>query len=70
MRCLATTARICKELGVEQVTVDYNFCDLMSEYLYSKNPVPNIELRKKSAADLNKEYELQDVAFTDNDDGF
>ena len=56
VRCLATCARICKEIGVEQVKVDYNFCELMSEYLYTKNPVPHIELRKKNPADLNQDY--------------
>ena len=32
--------------------------------------MPKLELRNKSLADLNQEYELQDVTFVDNDEGF
>lgn len=69
---MATCARVCKELGSEhrQVAIDYNFCEFLSDYLYSKNPMAKLEIRNKQLSDLNTEYQLQDLAFTDNDEGF
>ena len=52
---MATCARISKELGGIQrpVAIDYNFCEFLSDYLYSKNPLPKIELRNKQLPELN-----------------
>ena len=67
---MATCARICKEVGPTKVAIDYNFCEFLSEYLYSKNPIPKLEIRNKSKVDLNTEYQLQDIAFTDDNAAF
>ena len=55
---MATCARICNEIGVNTVAIDYSFCEFLSEYNYSKNPMPKLELRNKPLSTLNSEYEL------------
>ena len=67
---MATCARICNEIGVNTVAIDYSFCEFLSEYNYSKNPMPKLELRNKDLSTLNSEYELQDIGFVDSDQDF
>ena len=55
---MATCARICKQIDVQQVAIDYNFAEYLSDYLYSKNPIPKLELRNKPLAELNTEFNL------------
>ena len=52
------------------MAIDYNFAEYLSDYLYAKNPIPRLELRNKSLAELNTEYSLQDVNFTDSERDF
>ena len=67
IRCMATCARICKQLGSQQVAIDYNFAEFLSDYLYSKNPIPKLELRNKPLGELNTEFDLQNIGFSDNE---
>ena len=49
------------------MAIDYNFAEFLSDYLYAKNPIPRLELRSKSLAELNTEFSLQDINFTDSE---
>ena len=70
VRTMATCARICKQINIENVAIDYDYCEWLSEYLYTVNPMPLLSMRNKDAATLNTEFDLLDIAFTDNDEGF
>ena len=70
VRCMATTARICKQINIESVSIDYNYCEWLADFLYSDNPVPHLSIRNKDSVTLNTEFNLQDISFTDNDEGF
>ena len=65
VRTMATAARIGKELSITKVALDWCFCEILATFLYKSNPLPNMEVRKKSAEDLDKEYELQGITFND-----
>lgn len=67
---MATTARICKQINIESVSIDYNYCEWLADFLYSDNPVPHLSIRNKDSVTLNTEFNLQDISFTDNDEGF
>ena len=69
---MATCARVCQELPVEvpEVPIDYNFCEFMADFLYQKNPIPRLELRSKSLAELNTEFDLQNQKFIEDEAGF
>ena len=67
---MATVARICKQINVENVIIDYNYCELLADFLYRENPIPHLSIRNMDAATLNTEFNLQNIAYTDNDEGF
>ena len=67
---MATVARICKQITVEIVIIDYNYCEWLADFLYRENPIPHLSIRNMDAATLNTEFNLQNIAYTDNDEGF
>lgn len=58
VRTMATSARICKEIGVQNVAIDYNFCELLATFLYSEDPIVRLSVRKQDASSLNQEFNL------------
>ena len=58
IRTMATCARICKQINVQNVELDYNYAEWMATYLYAKNPIPSLEVRNKTADEIEKEFSL------------
>ena len=62
---MATAARIGQELDINNVDLDWMFCEWLADCLYSTNPLPSLEIRHKDASTLDKEFDLQSVSFVD-----
>ena len=58
IRTMATCARICTQIKIDEVDLDYHYCEWLSTYLYSKNPIPKLEVRKKNGPELDEEFDL------------
>ena len=59
VRCMATSARICKQINIERVEIDYNYCEWLTADLYpNDNPMPHLSIRNKDAVTLNTEFNL------------
>lgn len=66
---MATCARICEQIDVRDVEIDYRYCEFLSTHLYKQNPIPLMELRNKTPAEIDSEFDLGGVVFTDSDAG-
>ena len=42
-RCLETSSAIAKALEVKNVTLEYEFGEVLLDYLYKENPVPHLK---------------------------
>lgn len=66
---MATCARICTQIGVEKVDLDYDYCEWLANFLYTEDPTPDIFIKKKTKQELDNEFELQGVTFVDDKKG-
>jgi hypothetical protein len=60
IRTLQTAANIskCIEKSELKVQINYLFSEFQDDWVYKKNPIPELEIKNKSSEDLNKEYTL------------
>ena len=65
IRCLSTSARIAKPLGIKKIPINY----LMSEWQGTShikcNPIPLLEFKTKSASKINSEHKLLGMEYVD-----
>ena len=62
---MASAGRVCKELGLAKAEQSYLMCELLQSAVYSSNPLPDLEYKKKSASKLDKEFSLQGLKFSE-----
>lgn len=62
-RCLETSSAIAKALGVNNVTLEYEFGEVLLDYLYEENPVPH--LKTNQTLDLGNGITFEQSATSD-----
>lgn len=71
VRCLQTAVCIAKELGVEEVRVNYLYCEwLKGKFFPDGCPLEDLIIRNTPREQFVKEYNFQGVKFDDNDHGY
>ena len=63
-----TSAQIASALAIKHVQINYLFCEWLGTWLYKGgNPLPHLEFKNKTSADLDAEYDLQGTEYQDSE---
>ena len=58
---MASSARVCKELGITKANLDYQLSEYLNINVYAKDPLEQLECKKLPADKLDEKFNLQGI---------
>ena len=55
---MASSARVCKELGITKANLDYQLSEYLNINVYAKDPLEQLEYKKLPADKLDEKFNL------------
>ena len=65
-RCISTCAKLGEALNIFEVDINYRYCELLAQSMYTENPMPLLHIRTKGFDTLKVEKSWEQFTFVDD----